>query len=292
VQSVGRGTVLRAECIGRGAVLRARKTLRNLALSRVHWSRSCAPSKENPEEPCSEQSALVEELRSEQGKPYITSKKMLKTNISHFSLTEKPCHINYRLFGSVPQTFLAEAVRKRQIAFEKLSIELLSFPNEYRQVIYDREAYSINCRFEFSIDEALHKTKDGPFYLQEVEFREIILNSWLTLQNRRLIIVIAVCVMGNHVHVIVRTPDGADPMMPGALLQRHKSYTARECNKLLKKINSSFWDSNYYDRVIRKGKFITAVWYVLNNPVKAGLVEKWTDWPGTYLNHEYAGLFE
>jgi REP element-mobilizing transposase RayT len=118
------------------------------------------------------------------------------------------------------------------------------------------------------------------------------LDSWLFLQNKGLVVVIAICVMGNHVHVILRTPDDTEPVMPGALMQRHKSHTARECNKLLKTINAPFWDSNYHDRVIRKGKFITAVWYVLNNPVKAGLVENWGDWPGTYLNPDYAGLFE
>jgi hypothetical protein len=90
---------------------------------------------------------------------------MLKTNISHFPITEKPTHINYRLFGSIPRSFLEQASKKRNIALEKLAIEVLSFPKNSRQVIYDREAYSINSRFELSIDQALHDDKEGSFHL-------------------------------------------------------------------------------------------------------------------------------
>jgi len=33
------------------------------------------------------------------------------------------------------------------------------------------------------------------------------------------------------------------------------------------------------------------MWYVLNNPVKAGLVKNWKDWPATYLNPDFDLLF-
>ena len=29
------------------------------------------------------------------------------------------------------------------------------------------------------------------------------------------------------------------------------------------------------------------VWYVLNNPVKAGLVQEWREWPWTYFKYKY-----
>jgi len=122
--------------------------------------------------------------------------------------------------------------------------------------------------------------------------RKSVLDSWKFLHEQKVIFLIAICVMGNHVHVIVRAPDGTDEVDPGKLLQRHKRFTARDANLLLKKTNQPFWDGAYDDRTIRAGKFITAMWYVLNNPVKAGLVENWKDWPGTFVNPEYVGLFK
>jgi len=32
------------------------------------------------------------------------------------------------------------------------------------------------------------------------------------------------------------------------------------------------------------------VYYILMNPVKAGLVDDWRDWPGTYLSPNFYGL--
>ena len=33
------------------------------------------------------------------------------------------------------------------------------------------------------------------------------------------------------------------------------------------------------------------MWYVVNNPVKAGLVNRWSDWPYTWVHPEYVRLF-
>lgn len=75
------------------------------------------------------------------------------------------------------------------------------------------------------------------------------------------------------------------------LMKTHKGFTARKANQVLDRVFTSFWNDSYYDRKIRSGKFTTAMWYVLDNPVKAGLVEAWSEWPGTYVNEEYAELF-
>jgi len=41
-----------------------------------------------------------------------------------------------------------------------------------------------------------------------------------------------------------------------------------------------------FDHVIRAGKFDATVRYVLNNPVKAGLVKDWRDWRWNYCRKE------
>lgn len=57
-----------------------------------------------------------------------------------------------------------------------------------------------------------------------------------------------------------------------------KGISAREANKLLQK-KGIFWQTESYDHIVRDetelGKIIK---YVIYNPVKAKLIEKWADW--------------
>jgi len=62
------------------------------------------------------------------------------------------------------------------------------------------------------------------------------------------------------------------------LMHSHKSYTAHEANKVLKR-SGKFWMDEYYDRYIRNPEhFRNTVAYIENNPVKAGLCAKPSDW--------------
>ena len=69
-----------------------------------------------------------------------------------------------------------------------------------------------------------------------------------------------------------------------------KGRSARECNKVLAR-SGSFWEHESFDRVIRSGKFDKTVRYVLNNPVKAGLVEDWENWRWNYCRSELVERF-
>ncbi len=69
-------------------------------------------------------------------------------------------------------------------------------------------------------------------------------------------------------------------------LQSLKAYTAREANDVLHRAGA-FWQHESYDHVIRDGKEMDRiVWYVLNNPVKAGLVQDWKIWKWTYCKYD------
>ena len=58
-----------------------------------------------------------------------------------------------------------------------------------------------------------------------------------------------------------------------------KRFTARLANQLLVR-SGSFWQHESYGHVIRdQAEYERIIRYVLLNPVKAGLVEHWRDWP-------------
>ena len=66
------------------------------------------------------------------------------------------------------------------------------------------------------------------------------------------------------------------------ILKSLKWYTAKECNKILNR-SGAFWQHESYDHVVRdEDELSRIVKYVLNNPVKAGLVDKWEDWKWSY----------
>ena len=96
---------------------------------------------------------------------------------------------------------------------------------------------------------------------------------------------ICYCIMSNHVHLVLKTMEGGRTL--SQIMHSIKRFTARESNKILGK-TGAFWQDESYDRYIRNHiEFRNTVNYVLNNPVKAGLIKDWRSWKGTYLSEDY-----
>jgi putative DNA methylase len=115
----------------------------------------------------------------------------------------------------------------------------------------------------------------GELLLNNPEVAEMVQNSLLKFDALRYRL-IAWVVMPNHVHsLMTRFED----FKLKDILQSLKSYTAHEANKMLGR-EGKFWIDDYFDRYIRNEKhFYKTIKYIENNPVKAGLCEKPSDWP-------------
>ncbi|MEE4266300.1 MAG: hypothetical protein V2I56_26670, partial [Desulfobacteraceae bacterium] len=60
------------------------------------------------------------------------------------------------------------------------------------------------------------------------------------------------------------------------------SYTAKRINKLLQK-EGPFWQRHYHDHAVRQAEDLhSMVIYVLHNPVRAGLINDFHDYPFWY----------
>ncbi len=92
------------------------------------------------------------------------------------------------------------------------------------------------------------------------------------------------CVMPNHVHVIFSVLPARTPALRlSSIIQSWKSFTAKEANRPLAR-TGSFWQREYYDHLVRDDEdFVRCIEYTINNPVKAGLCERWEDWPASGL---------
>jgi REP element-mobilizing transposase RayT len=91
--------------------------------------------------------------------------------------------------------------------------------------------------------------------------------------------------MSNHVHIVftpIEIEDGSYHALQ-TIMHSLKRHTALESNKILGR-EVAFWHHESFDHIVRdEEEFQRIVAYVLDNPVKAGLVERWGDWPWTYL---------
>ena len=96
------------------------------------------------------------------------------------------------------------------------------------------------------------------------------------------------CIMPNHVHVLIEQKISLPK-----ILQSWKSYTGRWAMAHNVELGlgvppGHFWMREYWDRFIRdEDHFNRVVNYIRENPVKAGLCDKASDWP---WSSAYKGL--
>ena len=90
--------------------------------------------------------------------------------------------------------------------------------------------------------------------------------------------VLAGVTLPNHVHLLMRNEAGRT----GELIEdlgQFKNYTARLANRALGR-SGSFWAREDFDHWCRTPEKVeAAVRYIRDNPVKAGLVRQWREWP-------------
>ena len=87
---------------------------------------------------------------------------------------------------------------------------------------------------------------------------------------------IAWAIMPNHVHALVEQVEG---WRLGDLVRSWKTYTAKSINER-RGGAGTVWAKDYFDRFIRdEVHFLNTVRYIEENPVKAGLAVRPSDWP-------------
>jgi len=79
--------------------------------------------------------------------------------------------------------------------------------------------------------------------------------------------------MPNHVHLLALNVDGS-------LLDLMRQFKGRKSTRLRGRVKSPVWQRSFHDHILRRNEDINrTVLYLLENPVRAGLVRKWTEYP-------------
>lgn len=207
-----------------------------------------------------------------------------RRNLPHWIPSEVAYFITFRLAGSLPlaviQQLKAQREQERRVIFER-------FQGRQRR----EELYKLDKKYFGRFDAQLDRCEESPRWLAEEKIAQIVVDELQALDGKRYRL-IAYCLMPNHVHLAIDTagyviepahrgPTASYPLTD--TLKRLKGRTARLCNQALGR-SGPFWHHESYDHVIRnQQEYERILAYILNNPVKAGLVSRWEDWKFSYL---------
>ena len=183
--------------------------------------------------------------------------------------------ITYRLYGSIPADVLLRFLEEKQTALRHIETS-----NADRDTI-GKAKYDQNKRYFAAYDHYMDTCDEGPHWLKLPAVAEIIKEG---IHHRDGIDydLYAYCIMSNHVHLLVSIRQDHRPFHQ--TLKSLKGHSARRSNELLDRTGQTFWQAESYDHVIRNyEEYKRIIAYILANPVNAGLVDSWEEWPHSYL---------
>lgn len=144
--------------------------------------------------------------------------------------------------------------------------------------------YSLRKKYIKAFDDLLDAEKNPKIDLSKPHNTEILVEALHFWEGKKLVNH-AYSVMPNHIHwvfeLLGKGEDGK-PVYLQDVLQSVKRHTASQINKAEVR-TGALWQKESFDTTIRDDKHLYyAIRYTLNNPVSAGLVKDWKDWPGTF----------
>jgi REP element-mobilizing transposase RayT len=229
--------------------------------------------------------------------PLSWRKKMLpeatfyRRNLPHIHPKDGIFFITYRLAGSLP-AHIVRRLRKEKEA------EIKQLEKKFSKKEFVIEKYKLEKRFFGKYDDLLDQATNGPHWLKDQRIAQIVADKIHDLDGKRYRL-IAYCLMSNHGHQLIDT-TGHRTSSETNVAGKTKDYpltdtmrlllgnTARFCNLALGR-GGSFWHNESYDHYVRDDQeLIRIIRYILNNPVKAGLVKDWREWKFSFVAEEFS----
>lgn len=200
-----------------------------------------------------------------------------RRRLPHWQPENGTFFVTARLAGSLPKKVIIEL--KESYELKKKQLKEKGLKGKQLKEALNKCADLYFGKFDHLLDNA----NSGPTWLKEKAIANIVKNSFHYFDKDRYEL-ICFTIMSNHVHLILHELD----RRLFRVMQSIKRSSSRDSNKLLDRVGESFWHSESYDRLIRdEQELFWKINYTLNNPVKAGLVEHWTEWPYNYINPRF-----
>jgi REP element-mobilizing transposase RayT len=144
--------------------------------------------------------------------------------------------------------------------------------------------YSLRKKYIKAYDDLLDAERNPKIDLSKPENLGVMQNTLKFWESKKLKNH-AFCIMPNHVHWVfelLEKDEKGEIVYLQDVMYSIKRFSASEINKLEKR-GGKLWQKESFDTTIRDEKHLYyAIEYTLNNPVKAGLVSHWHEWPGSW----------
>jgi putative transposase len=206
----------------------------------------------------------------------MDEKYFYKRKLPHWQPPDETFFVTYRLAGSLPVSVI-----------NSLKENYILLKNQPDDQGTERAGVLREDHFH-AFDNALEKNLNEPHWIRNNEVANIIMESLLFNNNKQYTLHCA-CLMSNHVHTLLSTLPGSKLL--NTILQNHKKFTAVQSNKVLGR-SGTFWAEESFDTLIRNNAhFWRVVNYILQNPVKAGIVQHWSDYKWTYIHPDLEKIY-
>ena len=226
-----------------------------------------------------------------------------RRNLPHIQPPEGTFFITYRLFGSIPKAVIERLKMEHAIALQAIDRELSkTYPEspdsgritpesgdsgygtdleQQRQSILKKKNAIAGKLYFKKFDDVLDDpTLNEPHWLRNQGAAAFELNN-IQFYAKKYFDLHTACIMSNHVHILLTMKAGAPILWK--VLRDMKKYSSRQVKKMLE-LEGQFWEHESYDHLVRDGEFERIFFYILNNPVKAKVVDDWRDYPFTYAS--------
>lgn len=225
-------------------------------------------------------------------------KTFYRNNLPHFTPIGATFFVTFRLADALPQSILWKMKREFNEKIEQIKREN---PKDILKIVSDEQK-----RFFGKYDKQLDCEPYGKCWLKQQDIAEIV-RKRMHENDGVLYDLQAYTIMPNHVHLLIDTKTQFVnknhfylPHIPlkfkalSDIMQLIKGGASYKSNLLLQKQIGKkvlpFFQRESFDRFVRNEKeWQNIIAYILNNPVKAGLIENWQDWEYSYCKDIYLG---
>ena len=115
-----------------------------------------------------------------------------------------------------------------------------------------------------------------PYFLND-KVAKIIEDEMEFRRNINQIKLFCYCIMPDHLHILLSLTDDYQKSLQNWVAS-FKRYTARVINELF--AIKPLWQKNFYDHIVRKEESLLKIAeYIVNNPVRKGMVSRWDKYP-------------
>lgn len=199
--------------------------------------------------------------------------------LPHYQPAEATFFVTFRLAGSIPKDVIRRLRENHQLIKKGILAQKDLTDKEKRELQYVAQK-----QLFADTDAFLDTNPNEPYWLKEKAVAEIVSEA-IHYRDMKQYDLQAYTIMPNHVHMMMTLLPDAPVLFK--VMQHLKRNVAKMSNKVLGRTGLAFWEDESYDHVVRDEKeFYRILNYILRNPIKAGFVKEWQNWPFTFIKPE------